>query len=162
MTRNALEIRLLSDRDKALASVRGLRMATLGVALLVGWAAAHAEDAAKAPTRANAAAVAPGVWIGSVRFTIDTSENHIERGDLEPTAAGAALDPGAYDADLRRHATETATIQAQCASGSPCARAVSGEFQSTERSDARRESRWPVACPRGNAEAQSVRFLESL
>ncbi len=141
---------------------RGLPIIVLGSFLLIGGSVALAEDAIPAPGTDDANRGTSGLWVGSVKFTAQTTESHVEHGDLEPDASSSGTLPGNYDAAMRRLAAETATIQASpCDSGSDCAPAVLGEYQSSERSDAKRQSRWPRSCPGGATQAQSVRSVLS-
>ena len=125
----------------------------LGCFFLAGSSVAYAQDSMQARTMS-------GVWVGSVKFTSQTTETHVEQGDLKPDASDAATLPGNYDAEMRRLAAEAATIQATpCASGSDCAPTVLGTYQSSERSDTKRQFRWPRSCPGGAAQTQSVRSV---
>ena len=138
----------------------GLSIIVLGGFFLSGGAIVQAKDWIQAPDRRQVAQAAQGVWVGSVEFTSETAENHVEHGDLEPGSSGAATQPGSYDAAMRRLQTQTATIQATpCVSGLACAPTVRGAFRSSERSDANRQSRWPRDCPGGAAQTQSVRSV---
>lgn len=75
----------------------------LGCFFLAGSSVAYAQDLMQARTMS-------GVWVGSVKFTSQTTETHVEQGDLKPDASDAATLPGNYDAEMRRLAAEAATI----------------------------------------------------
>lgn len=134
-----------------------MRAATT-LARLVGLTAmGAAAQAGETPTTAPLDAEPQAVWVGSVWFNDETSEYHIENGDLAP-AAGGTLSPGTYSNTMRRLDSESATIEvAECAAGGGCEASIAGTFQSSERSDAKQERRWVRECPKDAAEARSIR-----
>ncbi len=139
----------------------GLTIIVLGGFFLSGGAIVQAEDGIQAPDRRQRGPGRAGRLGRFGRIHVRDHGNHVEHGDLEPGASGA----GDATRKLRRRHEETCRPRRRRSRRRHAPRVwlaprpSAERFQSSERSDANRQSRWPRDCPGGAAQTQSVRSV---